>query len=68
MKIYKLTWYLEFEDQLKVLLITDKDAAEERYQELKKALYKGCWLSLLELVENEDHVLVEGNGLHYNDI
>ncbi len=68
MKIYKLTWYLEFEDQLKVLLITDKDAAEERYQELKKALYKGCWLSLLELEENEDHVLVEGNGLHYNDI
>ena len=68
MKIYKLTWYLAFEDQLKVKLITDKDAAEEYYQELKKCLYRGCWLSLLELIENELHELVEGNGLHYNDI
>lgn len=68
MKIYRLAWYLEFEDQLKVLLITDKDVAEGRYQELKEALYKGCWLSLLELVENEYHELVEGKGLHYNDI
>lgn len=68
MKIYRLTWYLEVEDQLKVRLITDRDAAEESYQELKKALYKGCWLSLLELVENGNHELVEGEGLHYNDI
>ena len=68
MKIYRLTWYLKFEDQLKVRLITDKEVAEERYQELKKALYKGCWLYLLELVENEEHELVEGKGLHYNDI
>lgn len=68
MKVYRLTWYLEVEDQLKEILITDKEAAEERYQELKKVLYKGCWLSLSELVENEDHVLVEGKGLHYNDI
>lgn len=68
MKIYKLTWYLEREDQLKVSLITDRTVAEERYQELKKALYRGCWLSLMELTENEDSVLVEGEGLHYNDI
>lgn len=63
-----MTWYLEVEDQLKEILITNKEVAEERYQELKKALYKGCWLSLSELVENEDHVLVEGEGLHYSDI
>lgn len=68
MKIYKLIWYLEIEDQLKVRLITDKEVAEEHYQELKKALYRGCWLSLLEMVENENHELVDGEGLHYNDI
>lgn len=68
MKIYKLTWYLELEDQLKVRLITNREAAEERYQELKKALDRGCWLSLSELVENEDHILVDGESLHYSDI
>lgn len=68
MKIYKLIWYLYTEDQLKETLITDKGVAEARYQDLKKALYRGCWLSLSELVENEDHALVEGEGLHYNDI
>ena len=68
MKIYKLIWYLYTEDQLKESLITDKEVAESRYQDLKKALCRGCWLSLQELVENEDHVLVEGEGLHYNDI
>lgn len=68
MKIYKLIWYLYTEDQLKESLITDKEVAEKRYQELKKSLYLGCWLSLSELVENEDHELVKGEGLHYNDI
>lgn len=68
MKIYKLIWYLYTEDQLKEILITDKGVAEARYQDLKKALYRGCWLSLSELVENEDHELVDGEGLHYNDI
>lgn len=68
MKIYKLIWYLYTEDQLKESLITDNEVAEARYQDLKKALYRGCWLSLSELVENEDHELVEGEGLHYNDI
>lgn len=68
MKIYKLIWYLYTEDQLKESLITDKEVAEARYQDHKKALYRGCWLSLSELVENEDHVLVKGEGLHYNDI
>ena len=68
MKIYKLIWYLYTEDQLKESLITDKEVAEVRYQDLKKALYRGCWLSLSELVENEVHVLVKGEGLHYNDI
>ena len=68
MKIYKLIWYLYTEDQLKESLITDKEVAEARYQDLKKALYRGCWLSLSELVENEDHERVKGEGLHYNDI
>mgnify|MGYP000084132699 FL=1 len=68
MKIYKLIWYLYTEDQLKESFITDKGVAEARYQDLKKALYRGCWLSLSELVENEDHELVKGEGLHYNDI
>lgn len=68
MKIYKLIWYLYTEDQLKEILITDKEVAEARYQDLKKSLYRGCWLSLSELVENEDHELFEGEGLHYSDI
>lgn len=68
MKIYKLTWYLYTEDQLKESLITDKDVAETCYQDLKNTLYSGCWLSLSELVENEGHVLEDGQGLHYNDI
>lgn len=68
MKIYKLIWYLYTEDQLKESLITDKEVAEKRYQELKKSLYRECWLSLSELVENEDHELVKDEGLHYNDI
>lgn len=68
MKIYKLIWYLYTEDQLKEILITDKEVAEARYQDLKKALYRGCWLSLSELVENEDNELVDSEGLHYNDI
>lgn len=62
MKIYKLTWYLYTEDQLKETLITDKDIAEARYQDLKKALYRGCWLSLSELVVNEDHILENGRS------
>lgn len=68
MKIYKLTWYLYKEDQLKESLITDKNVAEARYEDLKKSLYTGCWLSLSELVENKGHVLEDGQGLHYNDI
>ena len=31
MKIYRLTWYFEVEDQLKETLITNKEIAEERY-------------------------------------
>lgn len=53
---------------MKQRLITDKDVAEERYQALRNALYRGCWVSLLELVENDEHELVEGEGLHYCDI
>ena len=68
MKLYKLTWYLEIEDQLKEILITDEHEAEVRYYELRRALYYGCWLSLRELVEDEEHVLREGDVLHYNDI
>lgn len=68
MKIYRLTWYLAFEDQMKLSLITDKNVAEERYQDLRKALYRGCWLSLMELVENDNNELEEGEGLHYCDI
>lgn len=68
MKIYKLVWYLKLEDQLKEKLITDRAVAEECYQELKKCLCRGCWLSLMELVENDYHELVEGEGIHYNDI
>lgn len=68
MKIYKLVWYLELEDQLKEKLITDRAVAEEYYQDLKKCLSRGCWLSLRELEENENHELTEVEGIHYNDI
>lgn len=68
MKIYKLTWYLELEDCMKIKLITKREVAEAEYEELKKSLYKGCWLSLMELVENDRCQLEEGDGIRYNDI
>lgn len=68
MKIYKLVWYLELEDQLKEKLITDRDVAEEYYQDLKKCLYRGCWLYLIELEENKNHELTVGEAIHSNDI
>ena len=67
-RLYKLTWYLVIEEQLKQLLITDKQEAENRYNELKGILPNGCWLSLQELVEDEEHIIREGEELHYNEI
>lgn len=65
MTIYKLTWYLAFEECIKTLLITDRVIAKQRFYELREILYKGCWISLNELVENENKELNEGDCLHY---
>ena len=68
MKIYKLTWYLASEERVIEMLITNKETAESKYQDLVKFLRKGCWVGLQEMVENEEHVLDNGAVLHYNDI
>lgn len=68
MILYELHWYLANEDREICILITDKETAERKYKVLKSALDKGCWVSLKEWVEDDDHVLKEGEVLHYNDI
>lgn len=68
MKIYKLTWYLAAEERVIEVLITDEGTAESRYQDLVKFLHKGCWVGLQEMVENDEHVLENGEVLHYKDI
>lgn len=67
-KLYLLEWYLTIEGQKKRRLFSDKDLAEERYQELKGSIRHG-WLSLKELIEsNIEEGFEEGEVLHYNDI
>ncbi|WP_289872821.1 hypothetical protein [uncultured Duncaniella sp.] len=68
MKIYKLTWYLAVEERVIEVLITNEETAESRYRELVQSLNKGCWIGLQEMVENDEHVLVNGEVLHYKDI
>ena len=67
-KLYLLEWYLTLEGQKKRRLLSDKDVAEERYQELKDSIRHG-WLSLKELVESDiEEGFEEGEVLHYNEI
>ena len=67
-KLYLLEWYLTLEGQKKRRLFSDKDVAEDKYQELKVSIRHG-WLSLKELVEsNIEEGFEEGEVLHYNDI
>lgn len=67
-KLYLLEWFLTLEGQKKRKLFSDKDVAEQRYQELKDSIRYG-WLSLTELVEgNLEEGFEEGEVLHYNDI
>ena len=67
-KLYLLEWYLTLEGQKKRRLFSDKDVAEEKYQELKVSIRHG-WLSLKELIEsNIEEGFEEGEVLHYNDI
>ena len=67
-KLYLLEWFLTLEGQKKRKLFSDKDVAEQRYQELKDSIRHG-WLSLTEIVEcNIEEGFEEGEVLHYNDI
>ena len=67
-KLYLLEWYLTLEGLKKKRLLSDKDVAEQRYQELKGSIRHG-WLSLKELVESDiEEGFAEGEVLHYNDI
>lgn len=67
-KLYLLEWFLTLEGQKKRRLFSDKDVAEDKYQELKGSISHG-WLSLKELIEsNIEEGFVEGEVLHYNDI
>lgn len=67
-KLYLLEWFLTLEGQKKRKLFSDKDVADEKYQELKGSIRHG-WLSLTEIVEgNLEEGFEEGEVLHYNDI
>lgn len=68
LKIYKIQWYIEAENRMKAILVTDKEVAEARYNQLKGSLYTGCWCSMEEMIETDKHELVLGDLLHYNDI
>lgn len=67
-KLYLLEWFLTLEGQKKRKLFSDKDVADEKYNELKDSIRHG-WLSLTELVEgNLEEGFEKGEVLHYNDI
>lgn len=67
-KLYLLEWFLTFEGQKKRRLFSDKDVAEQKYQELKDSIRHG-WLSMTELVESDaEEGFEKGEVLHYNDI
>lgn len=67
-KLYLLEWFLTLEGQKKRRLFSDKDVAEQKYQELKDSIRHG-WLSMTELVEsNAEEGFEKGEVLHYNDI
>lgn len=67
-KLYLLEWFLTFECQKKRRLFSDKDVAEQKYQELKDSIRHG-WLSMTELVESDaEEGFEKGEVLHYNDI
>ena len=67
-KLYLLEWFLTFEGQKKRKLFSDKDVAEQRYQELKESIGHG-WLAMTELIEsNAEAGFEKGEVLHYNDI
>ena len=67
-KLYLLEWFSFSDMQKRKALLSDKDVAEERYQELKDSIRYG-WLSLEELVEKDTEKGFEkGEVLHYNDV
>lgn len=67
-KLYLLEWFLTFECQKKQRMFSDKDVAEQRYQEIKQSIGHG-WLSLTEIVEKDmDEGFEKGEVLHYNDV
>ena len=67
-KLYLLEWFLTFEGHKKRKLFSDKDVAEQRYQELKESIRHG-WLAMTELVEsNAEEGFDLGEVLHYNDV
>lgn len=68
MKLFKLKWYSETYNIIKEAIITKEDVALENYEDLKNCLSKGSWISLKELIENENSLLVEGETIRYNDI
>ena len=67
-KLYLLELFLTLEGQKKRKLFSDKDVAEQRYQELKESIRHG-WLSLTELIEsNAEEGFDLGEVLHYNNV
>lgn len=64
-KLYRLEWFLEREGDLKRRLFSNREVAEREYNEVKNALYDGCWISLDEFVEEDEE---EGFNDEYNQL
>lgn len=64
-KFYRLEWFLEREGDLKRRLFSSREVAERKYNEVKSALNKGCWISLDEFVEEDEE---EGFSDEYNQL
>lgn len=64
-KFYRLEWFLEKEGQLKTRRFSNRKMAERHFSELKNVLYKGCWISLDEFVEEDEE---EGFSEEYNQL
>ena len=69
-KFYRLEWFLEKEGDLKRRLFSNREVAEREYNEVKSALYNGCWISLDEFVEEneEEGFRDEYNQLHFVEL
>ena len=68
MKIYELEWYLYKEGEIKKVLLSSWQTAEDKYNAIAESLYNGCWISLSELSADSNDCFQQTDVLHYLDL